>query len=52
VTDNARTNRRDGRGLVLVAALALLTGAAWMTVVPPFEGTDELYFYNRARELA
>jgi len=37
---------------VLVAALALLTGAAWMTVVPPFEGTDELYFYNRARELA
>jgi len=34
----------------MIAAAALVTGAAWMIVVPPFEGTDELYFYNRARE--
>ncbi len=36
----------------MLAAAALVTGAAWMAVIPPFEGTDELYFYNRAREFA
>jgi hypothetical protein len=34
--------------VVTIVALALLTGACWMIVVPPFEGPDELYFYNRA----
>jgi hypothetical protein len=36
----------------LLAAAALTTGALWMAMVPPFEGTDELFFYNRTRELA
>jgi hypothetical protein len=38
--------------LLLVGAAALLTGILWMTIVPPFEGTDELYFYNRTRQAA
>jgi hypothetical protein len=36
----------------MVAALSMLTGAVWMMVIPPFEGPDELFFYNRARALA
>jgi hypothetical protein len=40
------------RHAVIVTAVALLTGGAWMSVIPPFEGTDELHFYNRAREYA
>lgn len=35
-----------------IVALTLLTGGVWMTVVPPFEGPDELFFYNRARDWA
>jgi hypothetical protein len=42
---------RNHRALALVA-LALVTGAAWMLVVPPFEGPDELFFYNRTWEYA
>src|SRR4051812_7161073 len=38
--------------VVLLAILASLTGAAWMWVVPPFEGPDELFFYNRTRGYA
>jgi hypothetical protein len=38
--------------LFAVVALTQLTGAAWTTAVPPFEGPDELFFYNRARALA
>jgi len=37
---------------ILVAAAALATGLLWMSVVPPFEGPDELFFYNEARRLA
>jgi len=36
----------------LVGAAALVTGLAWMAVVPPFEGTDESHFYNLARQFA
>jgi hypothetical protein len=46
------TTADDWRGHVLVlAAITVVTAAAWMVVVPPFEGTDELFFYNRARQL-
>jgi hypothetical protein len=46
------TAAHDWRGHVLVlAAITVIAGAAWMIVVPPFEGTDELFFYNRARQL-
>jgi hypothetical protein len=44
-----RAWRRD---VVLLLALTLLTSAAWVAIVPPFEGTDELYFYNRSRDFA
>jgi hypothetical protein len=40
------------RHAVMLTVVALLTGGAWMSVIPPFEGTDELYFYNRARDYA
>jgi hypothetical protein len=47
------TTNRGWRGDMLVlTAATLVTAAAWMVSVPPFEGTDELFFYNRARELA
>jgi hypothetical protein len=35
-----------------VLAAAVATGAAWVAVVPPFEGSDELFFYKEARRLA
>jgi hypothetical protein len=31
-----------------VFAAALATGAAWMAVIPPFEGPDEFFFYSQA----
>ena len=40
------------RHLVAIVAAAIGSGAIWMAVVPPFEGPDELYFYNRARDYA
>ena len=38
--------------LFVVVVAAIASGAIWMSVVPPFEGTDELNFYNRARDYA
>lgn len=35
-----------------LVAVTLLTGGVWMSIVPPFEGPDELFFYNRARGYA
>src|SRR5262245_34050611 len=48
----ATTVRATSVHVVALVAASLLTGALWMVVVPPFEGTDELYFYNRARQFA
>ena len=38
--------------LLAVVLAAIASGAIWMSIVPPFEGTDELNFYNRARDYA
>jgi hypothetical protein len=35
-----------------VLAAAMATGAAWVAVVPPFEGPDELFFYKQARRFS
>src|SRR5262249_43415819 len=38
--------------VMLLVALAMATSMCWLLVVPPFEGPDELFFYNRARAFA
>src|SRR5262249_35710452 len=38
--------------VMLLVALAMATSMCWLLVVPPFEGPDELFFYNRARTFA
>lgn len=38
--------------LLAVVVAAIASGAIWMAIIPPFEGTDELHFYNRARDYA
>src|SRR5262245_49755200 len=43
---------RTVRDLLIVAGLSVLVGALWITTIPSFEGPDELFFYNRARQLA
>src|SRR5262249_9634903 len=40
------------RHAAILVAATVLTGASWMSIIPPFEGTDELFFYNRARVYA
>jgi hypothetical protein len=43
---------RTGRDLAVVACTALIVSALWIACVPPFEGLDELYFYNRASQFS
>lgn len=46
------SDTRTLRDLVTLVVLTIVVGLSWMAVVPSFEGPDELFFYNRAREYA
>ena len=43
---------RIRRDVLFVSGLSMLVATLWIVSVPPFEGPDELFFYNRARQLA
>src|SRR5262245_22357833 len=43
---------RIRRDALFVAGLSMFVAALWIASIPPFEGPDELFFYNRARQLA
>ena len=43
---------RTLRDVALTALVAAAVSALWIVSIPPFEGPDELFFYNRARQLA
>src|SRR5438552_6571673 len=50
--ESSRPTTAWRRHACAVLAAAVATGAAWVLVVPPFEGPDELFFYKEARRFA